>query len=163
MANVYDQAREYVNQKFQNASPKSGKTALILCLLFGGFGAHRFYVGKFLSGVLYMFTGGGFIIGSLIDFVCIMIGKFKDKDGRVVYLDAQAAYNEMQSNIDYKQLKDAENELTVLKAKIVSLQNSRATTEQKINVLREFAANAKYQETVDAANETIRYLMQEGQ
>ena len=56
-------------------------TALLLCLLFGGFGAHRFYVGKKGSGRLYLFTGGLFGIGVLYDLVLICMGTFDDHAG----------------------------------------------------------------------------------
>ncbi len=42
--------------------------AYLLWLFFGFFGAHRFYLGKVGTGILYAFTGGGFFIGWAIDF-----------------------------------------------------------------------------------------------
>ena len=40
-----------------------------ICLTFGGlFGIHRFYLGKWLSGLLYLATGGFFFVGYLYDF-----------------------------------------------------------------------------------------------
>lgn len=39
-----------------------------ICLTFGGFfGIHRFYMGKWLTGLLYLFTGGLFLVGYLFD------------------------------------------------------------------------------------------------
>ena len=35
---------------------------------FGWFGLHRFYLGKIPSGILWMFTGGMFMFGSIYDF-----------------------------------------------------------------------------------------------
>ena len=35
---------------------------------FGALGLHRFYLGKPLSGILYIFTGGLFMLGSFYDF-----------------------------------------------------------------------------------------------
>ena len=37
---------------------KSKFFTMLLCLVFGVFGIHRFYTGKFWTGVLYLFTGG---------------------------------------------------------------------------------------------------------
>ena len=39
--------------------------------LFGIFGAHRFYFGKPISGAIWFFTGGVFLIGWVIDFFLI--------------------------------------------------------------------------------------------
>ena len=55
---------------------------LILCLLLGGFGIHRFYVGKMGTGILYLITGGIFGIGWLVDLIKIITGKFVDSQGQ---------------------------------------------------------------------------------
>jgi TM2 domain-containing membrane protein YozV len=40
----------------------------ILLTFLGVFGIHRFYMGKVLTGVLYLFTGGVFLIGIIYDY-----------------------------------------------------------------------------------------------
>ena len=68
-----------------NDAEKSDKgfvPAVLLCALLGGFGFHRFYVGKIGTGILMLFTLGGLGIWSLIDFIKIVTGNFKDKHGR---------------------------------------------------------------------------------
>jgi hypothetical protein len=62
---------------------KSKMVALILCLLgfVGLAGLHRFYVGKIGSGLIYLFTGGIFFIGTVIDLLLIITGSFRDKYG----------------------------------------------------------------------------------
>lgn len=62
-------------------SHKSRKVALILCIFFGAFGIHNFYVGRYGRGFLYMFTGGGLVIGWLADIFSILLGRFKDQYG----------------------------------------------------------------------------------
>jgi len=56
--------------------------ALILCLIGGPFGFHRFYVGKNGTAVLMIFTLGGVWIWALIDLIMILTGNFTDKDGK---------------------------------------------------------------------------------
>ena len=63
-------------------SSKSKILALILCVFFGYFGAHRFYVGKTGTGVIWLFTVGMFSIGWVVDIVAIFSGRFRDKFGR---------------------------------------------------------------------------------
>ena len=62
-------------------SPKSRLAALLLCLFLGELGIHRFYVGKVGTGILWLLTVGFFGIGTLIDFILICIGNFKDSRG----------------------------------------------------------------------------------
>ena len=60
--------------------------AAILCFFFGVFGVHRFYVGKVGTGILQLFTLGGFGIWALIDFIMIIVGAFRDADGHTINL-----------------------------------------------------------------------------
>lgn len=65
-------------------SSKSRSTAFVLAFFLGGFGAHRFYAGKVGTGIIYLFTLGGFGIGALIDCFVIAFGGFKDKNGNEI-------------------------------------------------------------------------------
>lgn len=69
------------------ASPKSKIVALLLCIFLGGLGAHRFYVGRVYTGILWLLTLGLFGIGTLVDFIMILCGKFSDGDGRLLLSD----------------------------------------------------------------------------
>lgn len=60
---------------------KSKKTALILCLFLGFLGAHRFYVGKYGTGILYLLTLGFFSLGWFFDLFSMICGTFRDKKG----------------------------------------------------------------------------------
>ena len=64
-----------------NTSNKSRLVALLLCIFLGEFGAHRFYVGKIGTGLIYLFTAGLFGIGWIIDLIKICLGSFRDNVG----------------------------------------------------------------------------------
>jgi|TARA_B100001013_G_scaffold54521_1_gene28625 TM2 domain-containing membrane protein YozV len=63
-------------------SDKKMVPAALLCFFLGGLGVHRFYVGKIGTGILMIFTLGGLGIWLIIDFVMILTGSFKDKEGK---------------------------------------------------------------------------------
>lgn len=46
--------------------------ALILCIIFGVFGAHKFYEGKIGMGILYLFTAGLGLIGVFVDIIILI-------------------------------------------------------------------------------------------
>lgn len=61
---------------------KSKLAAALLCFFLGVFGVHRFYVGKIGTGLIWLFTGGVFGIGVLVDFIIILVGGFRDANGQ---------------------------------------------------------------------------------
>lgn len=63
------------------SSHKKKRTALLLCIFTGMFGGHYFYVGRFMRGLLAMFTFNFLFIGWLLDIIKIMRGRLKDNDG----------------------------------------------------------------------------------
>ena len=65
-------------------SEKSFVATLILCILLGGLGVHRFYVGKIGTGILMLLTIGGLGIWQLIDTIMIATQKFKDSNGLLI-------------------------------------------------------------------------------
>ena len=70
--------------KHDDGSGKKRKTfvaTLLLCVLLGGFGIHRFYVGKTGTGILMLLTLGGLGIWAFIDLIVIATGNFKDSQG----------------------------------------------------------------------------------
>lgn len=65
-------------------SSKNKWVAIILCFLLGGYGIHKFYLGKIGLGIIYLLTEGFFGIGVLVDLVILILGKAKDKKGAVL-------------------------------------------------------------------------------
>jgi TM2 domain-containing membrane protein YozV len=81
-------------------SPKSKTTAALLAFFLGTLGIHRFYAGKTGSAIFMLILGilgyatvfvivGYFILSALglwilIDFIMILSGKFKDKNGLLI-------------------------------------------------------------------------------
>ncbi len=62
-------------------SPKSQVVAALLCFFLGALGIHRFYLGYITIGVIQLLTLGGCGIWALIDFILILVGSLKDKEG----------------------------------------------------------------------------------
>lgn len=75
------------DQNFQNQeviSAKSKGIVAVLCFFFGCIGVHRFYTGKIGTGILWLLTLGFLGVGTLVDFIMILCGSFKDKNGAVI-------------------------------------------------------------------------------
>lgn len=63
--------------------PKERLVAIVLCCVgFCGLsGLHRFYTGKIGTGILWLLTGGCFLIGTIIDLISLLDGGFRDSYG----------------------------------------------------------------------------------
>ncbi|NMH25043.1 TM2 domain-containing protein [Flavobacterium solisilvae] len=76
-----------VKQKETMSSPaaasggKSQLAALLICFFVGIIGIHRFYLGYTWQGIVQILTLGGLGIWTLIDFIRIITGDLKPKDG----------------------------------------------------------------------------------
>ena len=64
--------------------PKDYNIAWLLLTFLGLFGLHRFYLGKWLTGILYLLTGGLLMLGVIYDFWTInqQISEINTRAGR---------------------------------------------------------------------------------
>lgn len=56
----------------------------ILLMFFGSLGVHRFFVGRIVSGILFLMTMGFLGIGVLYDGIMLMLRRFKDAEGNTI-------------------------------------------------------------------------------
>ena len=65
-------------------SERSRAVALILQILGGPLGLHRFYVGRWQTGILFAVTFGGIGLWWMYDLVLMLAGEFRDADDRLL-------------------------------------------------------------------------------
>ena len=70
--NTNQNSNQNANAGIVGARLRSKWVSILLCVILGVFGAHKFYEGKMLSGILYMFTFGFFFIGVVLDFIALL-------------------------------------------------------------------------------------------
>lgn len=68
-------------ETFRRASERDPERIFNLCLYGGIFGAHRFAMGRWFTGLVYLLTCGLFLAGWLVDLLQLFMGIQKDKDG----------------------------------------------------------------------------------
>ena len=64
-----------VNQNIMGGimkKPKNKWVSFFLCFFLGFLGIHKFYEGKIGMGIIYLFTGGLFAIGAIIDLIVLL-------------------------------------------------------------------------------------------
>lgn len=78
----------HADRKYQEG-PLDYNIMWLLLTFLGVFGVHRFVMGKWISGILYLLTGGLFLVGVLYDFYTLN-GQI-DEINRQRYLPTHAA------------------------------------------------------------------------
>lgn len=89
--NTIKKPTEPAQKKTGSTEPRNGLVVLLLAFFLGYLGIHRFYVGDKKYGIIMLVLGifTLFIISgiwAIIDCIMILLGKFKDSEGRVVKL-----------------------------------------------------------------------------
>ena len=78
------------SNSISNDNDKSFVAALLLCLFFGGLGAHRFYTGHTGTAIVQLVLSLSFLglvvsgPWALIDFIMILTGSFKTAKGEAL-------------------------------------------------------------------------------
>ncbi len=75
----------YQNQPASNSTNEDRwLIALILCILVGSLGVHRFYTGNIVTGVLMLITLGGCGVWTIIDLIMIASNTYRDGNGNTL-------------------------------------------------------------------------------
>jgi len=73
-----------MNEHFNVSEKRILPTFLLFLVLSWPLGAHRFFLKRYASAILFIITIGGFGIWWIIDFILIVTGSMKDDGGQVV-------------------------------------------------------------------------------
>ena len=73
-----------MNEHFNVSEKRILPTFLLFLVLSWPLGAHRFFLRRYASAILFIFTIGGFGIWWIIDFILIVTGSMKDDRGQIV-------------------------------------------------------------------------------
>ena len=76
---VVENQKDNLLHQQQQQEEKAKVIALILCLVVGGIGIHRFYLGYTWQGIVQLLTLGGCGIWALIDLIRIITGDLQPK------------------------------------------------------------------------------------
>jgi TM2 domain-containing membrane protein YozV len=68
--------------RVEEFSPHSPIITTLLALTLGYMGVHRFYTGSIGLGVVYLLTGGLFLLGWMADIIQLLTGSFFDGNNR---------------------------------------------------------------------------------
>ncbi len=77
----YHEVVRTVQAAKERVSQKSRLVSLILCLLFGWLGVHKFYEGNIFLGLVYLFTFGFAGFGVFVDLLRLLLGHPVDGKG----------------------------------------------------------------------------------
>ena len=122
-----------------DGSDKSRAVALVLGGCLGVFGAHRFYVGKFGTGILQAVTFGGLGMWWLYDMILVSFGSFTDSEGRRVKYWSEDDAREGDGRRGGRLSDDALEELYALRDEVAELAERVDFTERLLTKGRDAA------------------------
>jgi len=131
-----------------------------LLWLFSGFGAlgfHRFYLGKIPTGLLWMFTGGLSMIGSVYDFFTLP-GQVREANIRQAILDGTAKRNV--SGQSWRNVSDGEARIVREKESVERVILKLAKTNKGILTASELALSANI--SVEEAKRDLDAMVSKG-
>ena len=73
-----------MNEVIDTSEKKILPTFLLFLVLSWPLGAHRFFLRRYASAILFIITKGGCGIWWIIDFILIVTGSMKDDKGKLV-------------------------------------------------------------------------------
>ena len=77
-----EQLNQFQPQNQLQDEPKDWLTTLLLNIFLGLLGIHSFYTGNTTKGVIQLLTAGGCGIWTLMDFIQILTGSYRDGQGK---------------------------------------------------------------------------------
>ncbi len=101
-------------------SPRLRGVALALAVVLGFIGAHRFYVGKVVTGILQLCTLGGLGLWWLYDAILIGTGEFTDRQGRLL-LKWNRRDDPLMGGMDSRRVVELEEEVDSLRGQVAEL------------------------------------------
>jgi hypothetical protein len=116
---AFDESGERLPAR-EGVSDRSRGVALMLAVLGGVFGLHRFYTGRTQSGIWMAVTLGGMGIWYLYDLILVATGEFRDADGlRVARWDVSdvAGYGDP----SVRRVRELAGEVTALRTEVSEL------------------------------------------
>ncbi len=75
----------FLKPEDRNKTDEKYTLTLFLAVFLGIFGVHRFLHKKYVTGIIMLLTGGGFLIWVFIDIYLIISRKFKNAHGQTLY------------------------------------------------------------------------------
>ena len=78
--NCYSLKAYCMEANYMREERRETLVAFLLCVFLGYLGIHRFYQWKFITGIVWLLTGGLFGVGWVIDSILLGVDLFSGRD-----------------------------------------------------------------------------------